>query len=373
MKPCETCGKPKCRGECENYIIEMIEHEASRDAFERLFSEIPKFRYVLNEKINAIFGTDLEVASKSEVDEDKTELFNAFLYQTNDNGKTNLHEIKKALKEKEIFGEGYLFYDRKNLYALPKALVTEYQENDHDPIIDKVRYYTVGDVEVPEILAFPSDGYIHDDDGGYIISPKNMIRFKTDSYALNSDLKQLQILLEINRKIHQSTTKRDYGDIFLFTNTPETNVISAVAERVKNTASDTIKKMRERVAKLIKRNKVEDSNVVVLDENYKSVTQVKPITNVKDYQFIWEQQDNIVTSVFNFPMLLAGLGDEAGNVSKEALLREARANTLTPLKAETANALSVIAKMMFGEAFYLRFQDYSEVSADFAEESTTTE
>lgn len=373
MKLCESCGRSECRGECENYIIDMIEHGASRDAFERLFSEIPKFRYVLNEKINAIFGTDLEVASNSEVDEDKTELFSEFLYQTNENGRTNLYEIKKAIREKELFGEGFLFYDKKNLYALPKAKVTAYQEDDLDPIIDKVQYYTVGIVSVPEKLVFPSSGFIHEEDGGYIISPNNMIRFKTDSYALNSDLKQLQILLEINRKIHKSTTKRDYGDIFLFTSTPSTNVVSAVAERIKNTASDTIKKMRERVAKLIKRNKVEDSNVVVLDENYKSVTQIKPITNVKDYQFIWEQQADIVTSVFNFPMLLAGLGDEAGNVSKEALLKEARASTLTPLKAETANALSVIAKKMFGDGYYLRFQDYSEVSADFAEDSTTTE
>ncbi|MDT2685816.1 hypothetical protein [Enterococcus gallinarum] len=372
MKPCESCGRSECRGECENYILDMIEHEASRDVFERLFSEIPKFRYVLNEKINAIFGTDLEVASNSSVDEDKSEVFSMFLYQTNENGKTNLYEIKKALKEKEIFGEGYLFFDQTNLYALCKSEVTEYQENDLNPVIDKIQYYTVGIVDIPDKLSFPEKGFIQQE-SGYIISPKNIIKFSSDSYALNSDLKQLQILLEVNRKICESTTKRDYGDIFLFTNEPRTNVVSAVATRVKNTASDAIKKMRERVAKLIKRNKVDDSNVVVLDESYKSVTQIKPITSVKDYQFIWEQQDNIVTSVFNFPMLLAGLGDEAGNVSKEALLKEARANTLTPLKSETANSLSVIAKKMFGNEYYLRFQDYSEVSADFAEDSTTTE
>lgn len=171
-------------------------------------------------------------------------------------------------------------------------------------------------------------------------------------------MRQLRILLEINRKIYESTTKRDYGDIFLFTSAPQKNVVSAVAKRVKDSVNEAIEKMREHVATLIKKNKVTDSNVVVLDESYKEAKQIAPVTKVTDYQFVWEQQDDIVTSVFNFPMLLAGLGDESGNVSKEALIKEARANTLTPIKADTANALSKIAIKLFGDNFYLRFKDY---------------
>ena len=368
-KPCEACERIGCHGECENYILQMIEHDADRDAFDRLFKEIPKFNYVLNEKINAIFGTDLEVATKSSMAQKQTEKFNNFLYSRNANRNTNLFEIKRAIKEKEIFGEGYLFFDTKNVYCLAKTEITAFQEEEKNPIIDNILYYTVGTVDVPDKLTFPSEGFI-EQEAGYIISPENMIKFKSDSYVFNSDLKNLQILLEINRKIYESTTKRDYGDLFLFTTTPTKDIVSAVAKRVKDKASETIKKMRERVAKLIKRNKVDDSNVVVLDENYKSVTQVKPVTLIKDYQFIWEKQDDIITSVFNFPMLLAGLGDEAGNVSKEALLKEARANTLTPIKSDTANVLTDIAKKLFGAEYYLRFQDYSEVSADYDKEAT---
>ena len=348
----------------------MIENKTDRSRFDRLFKEIPKFNYVLNEKINAIFGTDLEVAKDSKVEEDKTNEFSSFLYSTNDNGKTNLREIKKALKEKEIFGEGYLFWDNKNFYALTKWQITAFQENDNDPIIDAVKYYTVGKVKVPEKLVFDETGFYKQEEG-YIISPDNLIIFESDTYAMNSDLRQLQILLEINHKIYQSTTKRDYGDIFLLTSAPQVNPISVVAERVKNTVNEAVVKMRERVAALIKKNKVDDSNIVALDESYKDVKQVTPITKVTDYQFIWENQDDIMTSVFDFPMILAGLGDEAGNVSKDALLREARANTLTPLKSDTANALSKIARKMFGEEYYLRFQDYSEVNADFDDENNS--
>nr|DAV18238.1 MAG TPA: HK97 Family Phage Portal Protein [Caudoviricetes sp.] len=350
----------------------MIERKADRDEFERLFREIPKFNYVLNEKVNAIFGTDLEVATKSEKSEEKTEEFSDFLYSRNENGNTNLYEIKKALKEKEIFGESYLFFDKTSVYSLTKAQVSVYQYNDKDPIIDKAEYYTVGNVTIPPELVFNADGFIKQNEG-YIISPANMIKFKSDSYALNSDLRQLQILVEINRKIYQSTTKRDYGDIFLFTNAQQKNIVSAVAKRIRDTTNEAIERMREHVANLIKKNKVEDSNVVILDESYKEVQQIAPITKITDYQFIWEQQDDIVTSVFNFPMLLAGLGDEAGNVSKEELLKEARANTLTPLKSDTANALSPIAKKLFGDEYYLRFQDYSEVSASFKEDATEEE
>lgn len=368
---CEECHRHGCHGECQNYIQEMIEHEESRDQFSRLFKEIPKFNYVLNEKVNAIFGTDLEVANNSELDEGKTEEFSTFLYSTNDNGNTNLFEIKKALKEKEIFGESYLFFDKKNVYALAKSEIVAYQKDDNDPILNEIVYYTVGEVSIPETITFDkSNEGILKQEKGYIISPENMIKFSSDSYALNSDLKQLQILLEINRKIYESTTKRDYGDIFLFTEAPQKNVVSAVAKRVKDTVNEAIVKMREHVANLIKKNKVEDSNIVVLDESYKDVKQIAPVTKVTDYQFIWENQDDIITSVFNFPMLLAGLGDEAGNVSKEALLKEARANTLTPIKADTANALSKIAKKFFGEEYYLRFQDYSEVNADYSEVTT---
>lgn len=369
---CEECHRRDCHGECQNYIQEMIERDADRDQFSRLFKEIPKFNYVLNEKVNAIFGTDLEVASNSEADELKTEEFSTFLYSTNDNGNTNLFEIKRALKEKEVFGEGYLFFDKTNVYALAKSEITAYQNDDKDPILNEVVYYTVGEVSVPDKLVFKSSGFVKQE-RGYIISPKNMIKFSSDSYALNSDLKQLQILLEINRKIYESTTKRDYGDIFLFTSAPQKNIVSAVAQRVKNSVNEAIVKMRENIANLIKKNKVEDSNIIILDESYKDVKQVAPITKVTDYQFVWENQDDIVTSIFNFPMLLAGLGDEAGNVSKEALLREARANTLTPIKADTANALSKIARVLFGEDYYLRFKDYSEVSADYSEEITEQE
>lgn len=354
---CERCNRFNCHGECDNYIIDMIEREADRDEFDRLFEEIPKFNYVLNEKVNAIFGTDLEVAKESNIAEKETEEFSSFLYSTNDNGKTNLYEIKRALKEREIFGEGYLFFDKVNVYALTKRQIVAYQVDDKDPILNQIKYYTVGSVSVPDKLEFDETGFLKQEEG-YIISPENMIKFESDSYALNSDLRQLQILLEINRKIYESTTKRDYGDIFLLTKAPQVNPISAVAKRVKDTVNDAVEKMRERVVTLIKKNKVEDSNIVALDDSYKDVKQVSPVTKVTDYQFIWENQDDIVTSVFNFPMLLAGLGDEAGNVSKEALLKEARSSTLTPIKADTANALSKIAKVLFGDDFYLRFKDY---------------
>lgn len=369
---CQHCQQKGCHGECDNYFQVMIEHGASRDEFNRLFKEIPKFNYVLNEKVNAIFGTDLEVATESQLAEEETKDFGKFLYSKNENGNTNLFEIKRALKERETFGEGYLFFDKENVYALNKWQITAYQNDDKDPILDKIIYYTVGKVTVPDKLSFDATGFIKQPEG-YIISADNMFKFKSDSYALNSDLRQLQILLEINRKIYESTTKRDYGDIFLFTNAPQKNVLSAVAKRVKDTVNETIEKMREHVAKLIKRNKVEDSNIVILDESYKDVKQITPITKVTDYQFIWENQDDIITSVFNFPMLLAGLGDEAGNVSKEELLKEARANTLTPLKADVANVLSPIAKMLFGDDFYLRFKDYSEVSAAYKEDKNAQE
>jgi hypothetical protein len=366
---CKYCNDKGCHGECTNYILAMMDHNAGREEIDRLLKEIPKFNYILSEKINAIFGTDLEVAQGSKSVADKTEEFEKFLYSANANGNTNLYEIKKAIKEKEIFGEGYLFFDTENVYALAESEISSFQEAEEDPIIDNILYYTVGDVSVPEELKFPEAGFIKQE-AGYIIAPSNLIKFKSDTYALNSDLKQLQILLEINRKIFESTTRRDYGDLYFFTTEPKGGLVSAVANvanRIKNTANEAIKKMRQRIADSIKENKVDDSNVVVFDETYKDMKQAQPITKVTDYKFIWDKQDNIVSSVLNFPMLLAGLGDEAGNVSKEALLKEARANTLTPIKADTANSLSMIAKKLFGEEYYLRFQDYSEVNADFEE------
>lgn len=368
---CKYCNDKGCHGECTNYILAMMDHNAGREEIDRLLKEIPKFNYILSEKINAIFGTDLEVAQGSKPVADKTNEFEQFLYSANANGNTNLYEIKKAIKEKEIFGEGYLFFDTENVYALSESEISAFQEAEEDPIMDNILYYTVGDVAVPKDLKFPDEGFIKQD-AGYIIAPSNLIKFKSDTYALNSDLKQLQILLEINRKIFESTTRRDYGDLYFFTTEAKGGLVSAVANvanRIKNTANETIKKMRQRIANLIKENKVDDSNVVVFDDTYKNVQQVQPITKVTDYKFIWDKQDNIVSSVLNFPMLLAGLGGEAGNVSKEALLKEARANTLTPIKADTANSLSKIAKKLFGEEYYLRFQDYSKVNADFEEKT----
>lgn len=365
-RTCEYCNRYACHGECENYILDMVEREADGDAFSRLFKEIPKFNYVLEEKINAIFGTDLEVASESAISEQQTKKFEKFIYGINANGNTNFYEIKKAIKEKEIFGEGYLFFDSQSVYAISRFDLTGYQPIEQDPVIDNILYYTVGAVDIPEELIFPPEGFIKQE-AGYIISPDNIIKFKSDSYALNSDLKQLQILLEINRKLYESTTKRDYGDIFLFTSANKGGLVSSVANattRIKETVNKAVKKMRDQLAKVLKQNKVDDSNVVILDEVYKDVKQITPITKVTDYKFIWEKKDEIITSVFNFPMILAGLGDGAGNVSKKALIEEARANTLTPIKSDTANSLTKIAKKICGEEYYLRFKDYEPLTPD---------
>lgn len=373
-RSCDYCKRLGCHGECENYIIDMIEYEAEADSFSRLFKEIPKFNYVLEEKINAIFGTDLEVAKNSTVSNKATKKFEEFLYKVNDNGNTNLYEVKKAIKEQEVFGEGYLFFDGGNVYAVSKFDLTLYQPVEKDPVIDNILYYTIGAVEIPKQLLFPAEGFIRQQ-AGYIISPENIIKFKSDSYVLNSDLKQLQILLEINRKIYESTTKRDYGDIFLFTKENRGGLVSAMANtanRVKETISNKMEEIRERFAKLLKQNKVEDSNVVVLDENYKDVKQVIPVTKVTDYKFVWEKQDEIITSVFNFPMILAGLGDGAGNVSKKALIEEARANCLTPIKSDVANCLNKIAKKICGDEYYLRFKDYEPLAPDAVRTTTDT-
>ncbi|EGP4894204.1 phage portal protein [Enterococcus faecium] len=364
---CEYCDKYRCHGECTNYLLMMAErlrkdgNKTDIDALKCLFKEIPKFNYALEMKVNAIFGTDLELVNDvGSIDEDKINIFNSFLYATNDNGKTNLYEIKSAIKDKEIYGEGYLFFDNKNLYVIPKISITMFQEDNEDPIVNKPLYYTIGLVEVPEKLVFPEDGFIKQDKG-YIISPENIIKFSSDSYVLNSDLKQLQILLEINRKLCDSTTKRDYGDIFLLTDKNAHTMISAVADRIKHTAEDAIKKMREVIAEKLKKNKVEDSNVIVLDENYKDVKQVQPVTLVKDYKFIWEKQDDIIASAFNFPAILLGLGESSGNISKEALIRDARANALTPLKQDTENVLNKITNKIFGKGVHLRFADYEPI------------
>lgn len=365
-KECEHCQRYSCHGECENYIVDMLEHTVNREELERLFKEVPKFNYVREIKVNSIFGTDLEVATASDVDETKTDEFSQFLYKTNLNGKTNLHEIKKSIKEKETFGVGYLFFNNKDLYSLPSTEVFKAQVDDKDPVIDEVAYYLVGEasaesaVDENGVINFGTDGFIKQEKG-YIISKDNMIVFNSDSYFLNSDLKQLQTLLEINRKICDSTSQRDFGDTYMFTSEPQKGVVSAVAQRVKRTASDTIKAMRERIAEMIKKGRTEDSKVVVLDESIKDVKQIVPLTKITDYQFIWEKQDDIIASSFNFPTILLGLGESSGNISKEALLKDARANMLTPLKADTANTLSVITKKMFGEEYYLRFKDYEEV------------
>ena len=358
---CEFCERQNCHGECQNYILDMIDAESGRLEFEKLFKQIPKFNYILTAKISSIFGTDLEVSNKSSVNKAKTEEFDEFLYKTNENGNTNLSEIKRAVKEKEIFGLSYIFFDDKNrnVYFIDTADITVYKKSENNPVIDNILYYTIGnpDITEDEIKFKKNENYILDDEG-YIVKPKNIIKFSSDSFVLNSDLIELQTLIEINRKIYLSTTKRDYGDLYFFTSKPATNPISAVANRIKNTTEDVIKKLRESFALLIKANKTEDSNVAILDEQYEKVEQVEPLTTVKDYQFFWEKTDDIMTSVMNFPAILADLGDASGNISKEALIKNARANFLTPIKSDTANALSVIAVAMFGDGFYLRFKDY---------------
>lgn len=363
---CSRCGNLNCFGSCDNYLLFLSEHlhkndlHVDRFMLEQIFAEIPKFHYALEMKINAIFGTDLEVASKSQVDEEKTKEFNIFLYTTNANGSTNINEIKKALKDKEIFGESYLFYDNDNLYYVPKEKMVSYGLKNKDPIINKTLYYTVGEVSLPDELIFPSTGFIKQSEG-YIISPENVVKLTSDSYVLNSDLKQLQVLLEINRKICDSTTKKDFGDIFLLTDDIDRKVLSVVAERIKNTAEEAIKKMRERIANLIKQNKTDDTNVVVLDKNYKDVKQVQPVTLLTDYEFVYENQDDIIASAMNFPTILLGLGEASGNISKEALIKDAKSTILTSLKNDTANALSMIAQKKFGNGFYLRFKEFKNV------------
>lgn len=364
---CPYCQQSNCYGECENYLIDIIEHTKNRSILEKIFSEIPKFNYVLNSKIASIFGTEIEVAKDSNRNDEKTKEFKKFLYQNNNNGQTNLSEIKRAIREKEIFGKSYLFIMRDGkkiaLYFIPVHKISITKNKKDDPLMDNILYYSLGEIkpnEIPERLTFNRNGYIKTENG-YIISKRNMIVFESDSYVLNSDLMQLQNLIQINRKINESTTYRDYGNIFVFPKGKVKDMLSATGNRMKEEFNKAIKKMRDKVASLIKKNNTDDSNVIMLDEQYDKVQQVQPLTKITDYQFYWDKQDDILSSVVNFPTILLNLGEASGNISKEALIKDARTNFLTPLKNETANDMSLICDKLFTEqGYYLRFLDYEE-------------
>lgn len=367
---CPYCEKKACHGECQNYLIQMMEKGIDRKELEKIFKEIPKFNYVLNSKIASIFGTEIEVAKDSDIIEDRTFEFKQFLFRKNANGKTNLSEIKKALREKEIFGKSYLFFSAGDeneegkdcLYSLGCDAVTVFKEIENDPIIDNISYYTVGDPDIPEVIDWSEHkkGYIKDDEG-YIISKANMLIFESDSYVLNSDLMQLQNLLQINRKVNESTTFRDYGNVFVFPKGKVSAALSATGQRIKDEVNKAVKSMRDKVAKLIKKNNTEDSNVIMLDEQYEKIEQVKPLTVIKDYEFYWKKQDDIISSVVNFPAILLSLGETSGNISKEALIKDARANFLYPLKNDTANVLSMLCDKLFNEeGYYIRFADFED-------------
>lgn len=365
---CPYCESKSCYGECENYLIQMMKRGIDRDKLEQIFKEIPKFNYVLNSKIASIFGTEIEVAKDSETSEERTFEFKQFLFRKNGNGKTNFSELKKVLREKEIYGKAYLFFDPgeeespPSLYCLGCDDVKVFIPKKPDAIINEVSYYTVGEPDVPDAIDWSEHpkGFIRDDNG-YIISKENMLIFDSDSYVLNSDLMQLQNLIQINRKVNESTTYRDYGNIFVFPKGNISAALSATGHRIRDEVNKVVEKMRNKVASLIKKNNTKDSNVIMLDEQYEKIEQVKPLTVIKDYEFYWKKQDEIISSVVNFPTILLNLGEASGNISKEALIKDARANFLYPLKNDTANVLSMLCDKLFGEeGYYIRFADFED-------------
>ncbi|AXH73411.1 MAG: structural protein [Caudoviricetes sp.] len=364
---CEYCDKKNCFGECQNYLIEMIKNGVGHDDIETLLMQLPKVKYALTAKINSIFGTEIEVCKNSDRLDDKTFAFKQFLYKKNRNNKTNLAEIKKALWDKEVFGKAYCFFEStengNNLYYLSQSSVNTFIPIEKDSIIQEVSYYTVGEPTITDKIDWKEhkDGYIKYD-GGYIIKPSNMLVFESDTFVLNSDLMQLQNLLQINKKINESTTYRDYGNVFVFPNGKIATALSATGNRIKEEMNKAVKAMRDKVAKLIKKDNTKDSNVIVLDEQYQKIEQIKPLTKITEYQFYWEKQDDIISSVVNFPAILMNMGNVSGDVSKVALIKDARANFLTPLKNDTANILTTLCDKLFDEdGYYIRFEDYKEI------------
>lgn len=365
---CPYCESNSCYGECENYLIQMMKRGIDREKLEQIFKEIPMFNYVLNSKIASIFGTEIEVAKDSNTSEEHTFKFKQFLFSKNGNGKTNFSELKKVLREKEIFGKAYLFFDpgeegsKPCLYYLGYDDVNVFRPVKQDAIINEVSYYTVGEPDVPDEIDWSKHpkGYIRYDNG-YIISKENMLKFDSDSYVLNSDLMRLQNLIQINRKVNESTTYRDYGNVFVFPKGKISGALSATGLRIKDEVNKVVEKMRNKIASLIKKNNTKDSNVIMLDEQYEKIEQVKPLTVIKDYEFYWKKQDDIISSVVNFPTILLNLGEASGNISKEALIKDARANFLYPLKNDTANVLSMLCDKLFNEeGYYIRFADFED-------------
>lgn len=369
---CELCERRDCHGECENYILEMALDGADVSEFDKLFRRIPKFNYALTSKVSSIFGTNIEVVNNdSNTDENLTNQFEQVLYKTNENGNTNLSEVKRAIRQREIFGISYIFFDdvENNLYFLREDEVKQHNQVMKDAVIHKTMFYTIGDPEltVDQQIEWGQSGYIkqqNEDTGeniGYIVHPDNMIKLYSDVYVLNTDLDQLQLLLAINTKFIDSTKLRDFGDMYALTDEPKEQLKSAVADDpIRNGVQKGIQKMNDKVAEMIKRNKTDDTGAIVLDNRFRDIKQFEPITKITDYQFVWEHIDDIISSVINWPKILMGLGQDAGNVGKEALIKDARANYLTPVKNDIANSLSVISRSMFGDEYYIRFKDYED-------------
>lgn len=383
MTVCKKCNKSNCHGGCDDIVLEIMEQLGDdMSEFDKFVMRVPKANYILDSKVASIFGTGFEIVNNDEgkpeydsegnvVDNEQTKTFEAMLYNTNENGNTNMSELKRAIREREIFGESYLFFDdaNDNFYFLRKNQVTTHKYDDKDSIIKRVAFYTVGSPDMPEenIIRWNEQGYIRqvDENGnvlGYIIHPDNLIRFYSGTYMLNSDIEQLKLLVDIVDKFEETTTLRDFGDVYALTEIPRERLETAgTNDTIRTTAEKTLKKMNEMVASLMKKDKTEDSNAIVLDNRFKDIKQLEPVIKPTDYQFIWENQDQIVSSALRWPTILSNLGNESGNVSKSALIKEARANFLTPTKDDVANALSKVAKSMFGESSYIRFKPYEEI------------
>ncbi|OFI46745.1 hypothetical protein BG262_02810 [Floricoccus penangensis] len=378
-KQCDICNKVNCHGECMNYLIEMVEQlskESNMDEFNRIFMQIPDFNYRLDGKINAVFGTDLEVAKNGERDEELSNRWDEILYKTNRQGSTNLAEIKKFYRYKEVFGTSYLFIDDKEeQFRLVKPnLVSEMAlKTDNDILGTEIVWYKLGSPEINDSYSLrKNQGFEYFPySGGYAVAPSNIIKIHDDSFILNSDLLRLQILLSMLLKILCATTDRDYGDLFVFTEQPKEKLLSAVAKRTKDAVANAVESMRVKLAEFIKQNKTDDSNVVIFDEQYKDIKQIAPVTPIKDFQFIYDDLDNILSSVTNFPSILVDRGDIGRNVSNKNLLSSARAGWLTPQKKELAVAVTPAAKLLLNDKdCYLRFKDYPEDLTGTEEENT---
>lgn len=362
MLECNTC---KDIGRYEPYLRRKRKKKLHyEEAVDYLVHNLPTLQYVRSQVINFLFSDGLTTGTEA-----GDRKLDAWLYDTNIRGDTNISVLMEAVSESLVYGkngvrwlseeDGIINVRSCNYGAIKEDNEEYYGFKDVIGYIVSLDDQKIWDIETDEIQfdqdVLEKQGVIIDKDRKIILLSKEEflnMRMETSTTdgesVLNFDRQRIEMLVNLYERMNYDIEYDGPGRIifrlkegYKSTGANETST-SELLDNSLNGQKARTELVENEIRKVAGEIKYSTSdNIIVVSDMFEDFEHLPRVTKTTEFlTFLQDNEGVIMSQVFGIPPALLSLGKLSGNISMEKIIDNAMLNVIIPMREKIAVQIS---------------------------------